>query len=63
MSVLWVDSCKTTCSKVCESIFPAKMPESVDLSLPIARMKRVKSLQPKTFEEDMNNSASKCVQF
>ena len=59
--MLWVDSCKTTKCKVNESLFKAKLPWDVDSPLPIGRAKRIKSLQPKTFEEDVRNSASKLL--
>jgi len=58
VSVLWVDSCKTTKCKVNEGLFQPKL-NGDDSPLPIARSKRVKSLQPKTFEIDVNNSAKK----
>ena len=45
--------------KVNESLFKAKLPWDVDSPLPIGRAKRIKSLQPKTFEEDVRNSAKK----
>ena len=61
VSVLWVDSCKTTKCKVNESLFKAKLPWDVDSPLPVGRAKRIKSLQPKTFEEDVRNSASKLL--
>ena len=59
MSVLWVDACKTCGCKVNEALYPARNPhEHCDGVFP-AKVKRVKSLQPKSFEEDINNSASK----
>ena len=59
VSVLWVDACKTIGCKVNEGLYPARNPKENVVGLPPARVKRVKSLQPKTFEEDVNNSASK----
>jgi len=60
VSVLWVDACKTIGCKVNEGLYPARHPDQDGVVVP-ARVKRVKSLQPKTFEEDVNNSGSKFI--
>ena len=59
VSVLWVDSCKSTMSWVNEALFPAKVPQYMESPCPLARVKRIKSLQPKSFEDEFSNSASK----
>lgn len=64
VSVLWVDACKTIGCKVNEGLYPARNPQVEADGVFPAKGKRVKSLQPKTFEEDVNNSASKiCALF
>ncbi|XP_066917904.1 microcephalin-like isoform X2 [Clytia hemisphaerica] len=59
VSVLWVDACKTIGCKVNEALYPARHPDVENDGVLPAKVKRVKSLQPKTFEEDVNNSAKK----
>ncbi len=60
VSVLWVDSCKQTWSRVDEESFPvAKTDTGSPLGLFRAKSKRLKSLQPKAFDEDLNHSGSK----
>lgn len=60
VSVLWVDACKTTASRVDENSFIINLSDCTKENIiPTARAKRVKSLQPKTLEEDINNSAKK----
>ena len=62
VSVLWVDSCKQTWSRVSEEDFPATKTET---GSPLANMrgkiKRLKSLQPKAFDEDLNDSGSMSI--
>ncbi|XP_012562524.2 uncharacterized protein LOC101240744 isoform X1 [Hydra vulgaris] len=59
VSILWVDSCKSTMSWVDEALFPAKVPQYIESPCQPARAKRIKSLQPKSFEDEMCNSAKK----
>merc|ERR1711962_663784 len=58
VSVLWVDACKTTGTRVDEGLYTVKFSEGESSPFP-AKARRVKSLQPKTLEEDINNSGKK----
>lgn len=57
MSVLWVESCRQSGKHVSEDLFPVVDPEQAVTPLMIGRLKRTKSMQPKAFEEDVQNSA------
>ena len=56
VSVLWVESCLQNHRRVEESLFPASRN---DTSSPTrSKMNRLKSMQPKAFDEEMKNSGS-----
>lgn len=57
VSVLWVESCSQSGKHVSEDLFPVVEPEQAVTPLMIGRLKRTKSMQPKAFEEDVQNSA------
>lgn len=59
VSVLWIDSCKRTSKHVPEALFPISHGDNESSPIVIARMKRNKSMQPKSFEEDIKNSAER----
>eukprot|EP00794_Sanderia_malayensis_P009546 gene9546-10533_t len=57
VSVLWVDSCKQTWSRVDEEQFPAMKKENESLLASLrGKIKRLKSLQPKAFDVDLHHS-------
>nr|XP_054772049.1 bromodomain-containing protein DDB_G0270170-like [Lytechinus pictus] len=56
VSVLWVDSCKQNQEHVAESLFPISTPDDKDI-IQIGKLKRMKSMQPKDVEEDIQRSA------
>lgn len=60
VSVLWVESCRQSGKCVSEDLFPVVVPEQAVTPLMVARLKRTKSMQPKAFEEDVQNSAGVC---
>ena len=57
VSVLWVESCRQSGKRVSEDLFPVVVPEQAITPLMVGRLKRTKSMQPKAFEEDVQNSA------
>ena len=57
VSVLWVESCRQSGKRVSEDLFPVISPEEAATPLLVGRLKRTKSMQPKAFEEDVQNSA------
>ena len=57
VSVLWVESCRQSGKRVSEDLFPVVVPEQAVTPLVVGRLKRTKSMQPKAFEEDVQNSA------
>ncbi|XP_071496436.1 microcephalin-like [Diadema antillarum] len=59
VSVLWVDSCKQNQEHVAESLFPVNAPDEKE-SLPI-KLKRMKSMQPKAVEEDIQKSSDRGI--
>ena len=60
VSVLWVESCRQSGKRVSEDLFPVVVPEQAVTPLMVGRFKRTKSMQPKAFEEDVQNSAGVC---
>lgn len=60
VSVLWVESCRQSSKCVSEDLFPVVVPEQAVTPLMVGRLKRTKSMQPKAFEEDVQNSAGVC---
>lgn len=60
VSVLWVESCRQSGKRVSEDLFPVVVPEQAVTPLMVGRLKRTKSMQPKAFEEDVQNSAGVC---
>ena len=60
VSVLWVESCRQSGKRVSEDLFPVVVPEQAVTPLMVSRLKRTKSMQPKAFEEDVQNSAGMC---
>ncbi len=60
VSVLWVESCRQSGKRVSEDLFPVVVPEQAVTPLMVGRLKRTKSMQPKAFEEDVQNSAGTC---
>lgn len=60
VSVLWVESCRQSGKRVSEDLFPVVAPEQAVTPLMVGRLKRTKSMQPKAFEEDVQNSAGVC---
>lgn len=59
VSVLWVESCRQSGKRVSEDLFPVVVPEQAVTPLMVGRLKRTKSMQPKAFEEDVQNSAER----
>lgn len=59
VSVLWVESCRQSGKRVSEDLFPVISPEEAATPLLVGRLKRTKSMQPKAFEEDVQNSADR----
>ncbi|XP_020614774.1 uncharacterized protein LOC110052923 [Orbicella faveolata] len=59
VSVLWVESCRQSGKHVSEDLFPVVEPEQAVTPLMVGRLKRTKSMQPKAFEEDVQNSADR----
>ncbi|KAL9979995.1 hypothetical protein ACROYT_G008525 [Oculina patagonica] len=59
VSVLWVESCRQSGKRVSEDLFPVVVPEQAVTPLMVGRLKRTKSMQPKAFEEDVQNSADR----
>ncbi|KAJ7387603.1 BRCA1 associated RING domain 1 [Desmophyllum pertusum] len=59
VSVLWVESCRQSGKRVSEDLFPVVAPEQAVTPLIVGRLKRTKSMQPKAFEEDVQNSADR----
>lgn len=59
VSVLWVESCRQSGKRVSEDLFPVVEPEQAVTPLMVGRLKRTKSMQPKAFEEDVQNSADR----
>ena len=57
VSVLWVESCRQSEKHVSEDLFPVVVPEVAATPLMVGRFKRTKSMQPKAFEDDVQNSA------
>ncbi|XP_071807312.1 microcephalin-like isoform X2 [Asterias amurensis] len=60
VSVLWVDSCKRNQQHVAESIFPVTETDNGSPVI-IPRIKRLKSMQPKSFEEDVLSSTERAA--
>ena len=60
VSVLWVESCRQSGKRVSEDLFPVMVPGEAVTPLMVGRLKRTKSMQPKAFEEDVQNSAGRC---
>lgn len=56
VSVLWIDSCKHSGKRVSEELFPVSSGNEGS-PLMIGRLKRSRSMQPKSFEEDVKHSA------
>ena len=46
-----------------EDLFPVVEPEQAVTPLMVGRLKRTKSMQPKAFEEDVQNSAGRRFMF
>lgn len=61
MSVLWVESCRQSGKRVSEDLFPVVVPKQSVTPLMVGRLKRTKSMQPKAFEEDVQNSAGMSI--
>ncbi|XP_046353576.2 uncharacterized protein LOC124133267 isoform X1 [Haliotis rufescens] len=60
VSVLWVDSCRKNNDHVSEKLFPALLPESSSTPILFPRLKKMKSMQPSDFNEDVVSSAERC---
>ncbi|XP_046544827.1 uncharacterized protein LOC124255034 isoform X2 [Haliotis rubra] len=60
VSVLWVDSCRKKEEHVSEKLFPAIVPESSSTPIQFPRFKKMKSMQPSDFNEDVVSSAERC---
>ncbi|XP_067678748.1 microcephalin-like [Haliotis asinina] len=60
VSVLWVDSCRKKDEHVSEKLFPAIVPESSSTPVQFPRFKKMKSMQPSDFNEDVVSSAERC---
>ena len=60
VSVLWVESCRQSEKCVSEDFFTVMEPGEAVTPL-IGRLKRTKSMQPKAFEEVVQNSAGTTV--
>ena len=61
MSVLWVESCRQSGKLVSEDLFPVVETSEPGTPLMVGRLRRTKSMQPKAFEEDVQNSAGKLI--
>ena len=59
INVLWVESCRQSGKRVPEDLFPVVVPEEVHTPLVTGKLKRTKSMQPRSFEDDVRNSAGK----
>ncbi|XP_048582540.1 microcephalin isoform X2 [Nematostella vectensis] len=59
VTVLWVESCRETGKRVAEELFPVIAQDELSTPLLMGKLKRTKSMQPKSFEEDVKNSAEK----
>ena len=56
VSVLWVDSCVQNHRRADESLYPASRSDTESPNR--NKINRMKSMQPKAFEEEMKNSGS-----
>ena len=63
VSVLWVESCRQSGKRISEDLFPVVESSEVGTPLMVGRLRRTKSMQPKAFEEDVQNSAGAYVIF
>jgi len=59
VSVLWVESCRQSGKRISEDLFPVVESSEVGSPLMVGRLRRTKSMQPKAFEEDVQNSADR----
>ncbi|KAL4236314.1 BRCA1 associated RING domain 1 [Mactra antiquata] len=59
LSVLWVENCKLNQEHVSERMYPANVPEVSDKPFMKTKLKKLKSMQPKDFEEELANSAKR----
>ncbi|XP_068748669.1 microcephalin-like [Montipora capricornis] len=59
VSVLWVESCRQSGKLVSEDLFPVVETSEPGTPLMVGRLRRTKSMQPKAFEEDVQNSADR----
>lgn len=59
VSVLWVESCRQSGKRISEDLFPVVESSEVGTPLMVGRLRRTKSMQPKAFEEDVQNSADR----
>ncbi|XP_041359251.1 microcephalin-like [Gigantopelta aegis] len=61
VSVLWIDQCMKNEQRVSEKLYPAIVPEHAK-GTPIitGRLKKLKSMQPNDFDEDVARSAETC---
>ncbi|XP_064626237.1 uncharacterized protein LOC135486956 [Lineus longissimus] len=58
VTVLWVDSCRQNQEHVSEGLFPVAA-SGQNLTPMFGRLKKMKSMQPKDFEEELRNSAGR----
>ncbi|XP_069126699.1 LOW QUALITY PROTEIN: microcephalin-like [Argopecten irradians] len=61
VSVLWVDSCKQNQEHVSERLYPAILPDDNSTPVLLTKLKKMKSMQPCDFDEDVANSAERCT--
>ncbi|XP_060083264.1 microcephalin-like [Ylistrum balloti] len=61
VSVLWVDSCKQNQEHVSERLYPATLPDDKSTPILLTKLKKMKSMQPRDFDEDVANSAERCT--
>ncbi|KAK3592156.1 hypothetical protein CHS0354_019447 [Potamilus streckersoni] len=61
VSVLWIESCKHNQTHVSERLYPAILQENKGTPIILTRLKKAKSMQPKTFEDDLASSAERCL--
>ncbi|OWF35919.1 uncharacterized protein LOC110442362 [Mizuhopecten yessoensis] len=61
VSVLWVDSCKQNQEHVSERLYPAMLPDDTSTPILLTKLKKMKSMQPRDFDEDVANSAERCT--
>ncbi|XP_033738214.1 microcephalin-like [Pecten maximus] len=61
VSVLWVDSCKQNQEHVSERLYPASLPDDKSTPVLLTKLKKMKSMQPRDFDEDVANSAERCT--